>query len=92
MKYNIFLFLVFYYPIILFSQQNQSIGNKGVKDGFGVLEYSNSEVYRGNFVNSKLDGYGEYFFKNNDVINSLLKRNLKQKLTLKPSNYVHSRG
>ena len=66
MKYNIFLLLVFYYPIILFSQQNQSIGNKGVKDGFGVLEYSNSEVYRGNFVNSKLDGYGEYFFKNKE--------------------------
>jgi hypothetical protein len=77
MKYNIFLLLVFYYPIILFSQQNQSIGNKGVKDGFGVLEYSNLEVYRGNFVNSKLDGYGEYFFKNNDVVKGDFKNQIR---------------
>ena len=76
MKYNIFLLLVFYYPIILFSQQNQSIGNKGVKDGFGVLENKGHGVYRGNFVNSIYEGYGEYYFNNGSVYKGNFKNGL----------------
>ena len=99
MKYNIFLLLVFYYPIILFSQQNQSIGNKGVKDGFGVLEYKGHGVYRGNFVNSKIEGYGEYFFNNGDVIKGNKKNGLYEGVVtyyfsngdVKTANYIEGK-
>lgn len=99
MKYNIFLLLVFYYPIILFSQQNQSTGNKGVKDGFGVLEYKGHGVYRGNFVNSKIEGYGEYFFDNGDVIKGNKKNGLYEGVVtyyfsngeVKTANYIEGK-
>jgi hypothetical protein len=60
---------------ILFGEDNTNksyydvykLGNKGVENGFGVLEFSNADVYRGNFIGGKQSGYGEYYFTNGDV-------------------------
>ena len=76
MKIFIFLFSLFYSYLLVFSQQNQSTGNKGVKDGFGVFEFEGHGVYRGNFVNSKYEGYGEYFFDNGSVYKGNFKNGL----------------
>ena len=43
------------------------LGNKGVENGFGVLELSEGNVYRGNFLSHQPSGYGEWYFTNGDV-------------------------
>jgi len=75
MKFFTFLIFLFQSSLIFFSQQNQSTGNNGVKDGFGVFE-NNDGVYRGNFVNNKFDGYGEFYFLKGDVIKGSFKNGL----------------
>jgi uncharacterized protein (TIGR02145 family) len=73
---NIIFFVLCFTIYFAYSQQTASTGNKGVKDGFGVLEYSGNGVYRGNFVNSLFEGYGEYYFDNGSVFKGNFKNGL----------------
>ena len=99
MKFFTFLIFLFQSSLIFFSQQNQSTGNNGVKDGFGVFE-NNDGVYRGNFVNNKFDGYGEFYFLKGDVIKGSFKNGLMDWVLtyyfsngdVKISNYKEGKG
>jgi hypothetical protein len=51
----------------LTNSQSTNIGNKGAQNGFGVYEFVNGDVYRGNFVNGKKEGIGEHYYIDGDV-------------------------
>lgn len=50
-----------------YEENLNKLGNKGVENGFGVYEFSNNDVYRGNFLSGKRSGYGEHYFVKGDV-------------------------
>ena len=48
-----------------------------VKNGKGILEYSNGDIYNGKFKNDLKDGFGIFRFFNGDTYNGFFKENIR---------------
>ena len=48
-----------------------------IKEGFGLMEYNNGDIYQGYFKNNKREGKGIYKYNNNDIYEGNWENNLQ---------------
>ena len=60
-------------PNIKINYRNDGNGGPNIREGLGIFQYKNGDVYVGEFKNNKIDGYGIYRWKNNSVYDGMFK-------------------